>query len=81
MKALIRNHGEIVTEDKGIDGINWDDGAPLTNSQMCGGPYTLVEDYTPSTEDEENNECDLNEKRKAEIAELRARLANLENGV
>ena len=81
MKALIRNLGETVTEDKGIDGIDWVTGAPLTNSQMAGGPYTLVEDYTPPTEEEEIDEYDPNEKRKAEIAELKARLIALENGV
>lgn len=79
MKALIRNPGETVTEDKGIEGIDWATGAPLTNSQMAGGSYTLIEDYKPLTDEEENDEYDPDEKRKAEIADLKARLAALEN--
>ena len=47
MKALIRNKGETVTENSGIVGIDWKTGAPLTNPSWCGGPYTLVNDYTP----------------------------------
>ena len=77
MKALIRDPGEIITEDKGIDGIDWRNGAPLTNSQFHGGPYTLVEDYVPPTD--ENDEYNPDEKRKAEISELKARLTALEN--
>ena len=80
MKALIRNLGETVTEDDDIDGIDWVTGAPLTNSEMAGGPYTLVEDYKPPTDEEETDVCDPNEKRKAEIAELKAKLVALENG-
>lgn len=45
MKALIRNEGETVLESMGIDGIDWETGAPLTNPEWCGGPYTLIEDY------------------------------------
>ena len=80
MKALIRNRGETITEDKGIDGIDWVTGAPLTNSEFAGGSYTLVEDYKPPTDEEESDGYDPDEKRKAEIAELRARLAALEDG-
>ena len=47
MKALIRDIGEIITEDMGMPGINWDTGAPLTNSDWAGGPYILVNDYVP----------------------------------
>ena len=47
MKALIRNVGETVTDDMGIDGIDWSTGAPLTNADWCGGPYKLVNDYQP----------------------------------
>lgn len=47
MKALIRNKGETVTERDGIVGIDWNTGAPLTNRDWCGGPYTLVNDYVP----------------------------------
>lgn len=47
MKALIRNHGETVTEDMHIPGIDWDTGMPLTNPVWAGGPYILVNDYVP----------------------------------
>ena len=52
MKALIRNHGEAVTEKDGIEGIDWQTGAPLTNTAWCGGPYTLVQNYVPPKDDE-----------------------------
>lgn len=48
MKALIRDIGEIVTEDMGMAGINWGTGAPLTNPEWAGGPYILVNDYVPA---------------------------------
>ena len=51
MKALIRNEGETVTDDMGFVFINWDTGAPLTNREWSGGPYTLVNDYVPGVED------------------------------
>ena len=35
-----------------IPGINWDTGAPLTNSGWSGGPYTLVQNYVPPKDDE-----------------------------
>ena len=47
MKALIRNEGEIVIESIGIEGIDWNTGAPLTNRDWCGGPYKLIENYSP----------------------------------
>ena len=47
MKALIRNPGETVTQDMSLSFINWDTGAPLTNRDWYGGPYTLVTDYIP----------------------------------
>ena len=47
MKALIRNHGETVTEDMDIPGIDWKTGMPLTNPVWAGGPYILVNDYVP----------------------------------
>ena len=53
MKALIRNEGETVTEDMGIAGIDWQTGAPLTNTAWCGGPYVLVANYVaPKNGDE-----------------------------
>ena len=51
MRALIRNPGETVTEDDGIEGIDWKTGAPLTNPAWCGGPYQLVQNYAPTQED------------------------------
>ena len=52
MKALIRNPGETILETDGINGINWMNGAPLTNEAWCGGPYTLVQNYIPPVNDE-----------------------------
>ena len=51
MKALIRKDGETVTENDGIEGIDWQTGAPLTNPAWAGGPYTLVQNYVPPQED------------------------------
>ncbi len=51
MKALIRNEGETVTEKDGIEGINWQTGAPLTNAAWYGGPYTLIQNYVPPVDD------------------------------
>ena len=45
MKALIRRDGETVRETDGIEGIDWETGAPLTNEDWCGGAYTLVSEY------------------------------------
>ncbi len=52
MKALIRHKGETIIETSGIEGVDWKTGAPFTNAAWCGGPYTLVQNYVPSTEDE-----------------------------
>lgn len=52
MKALIRNEGETVTEDMDISGIDWNTGYPLTNPKWFGGPYTLVQNYIPTKNDE-----------------------------
>lgn len=79
MKALIRKKKEVVTEDTTLK-IDWLTGMPLTNDDWEGGPYTLVEDYTPHNEDrDENLTSDASAKRIAEIANLKARLAALEN--
>ena len=51
MKALIRNTGETVLETAGVEGIDWQTGAPLTNAAWCGGPYQLVQNYVPPVED------------------------------
>ena len=51
MRALIRNEGETVTEKDGIVGIDWNNGYPLTGPHWFGGPYTLVQNYVPPTED------------------------------
>ena len=50
MKALIRNKGETILENDGINDIDWKDGYPLTGSSWAGGPYTLVQNYIPSIE-------------------------------
>ena len=52
MKALIREKGEAVTEDMGIPGIEWDTGDPLTASGWAGGPYTLVNDYVQTADED-----------------------------
>ena len=51
MKALIRRDGETVTEEMRIAGVDWNTGAPLTNPNWCGGPYTLVQNYVAPTDD------------------------------
>ena len=50
MKALIRDKGETVIENDGIEGIDWQTGAPLTNPAWAGGPYQLVQNYIPPKE-------------------------------
>lgn len=47
MKALVRNEGEIITEDMNIPGIDWNTGMPLTSPYWASGSYTLVLDYEP----------------------------------
>lgn len=80
MKALIRNMGETITEDMNVFGVDWETGAPLTNPYWSGGSYTLIDDYDPSVGDsKDSNITELDTNRNAEIAELRARLATLEN--
>lgn len=68
MKALIRSIGETVTEEMGIPGIDWDTGMPLTNPVWAGGPYTMVDDYDPHT-DEENIVLVEHSKTEEEIVE------------
>ena len=60
MKALIRNNGETVRETDGIDGIDWQTGAPLTNEGWCGGPYALAQD---APADAEPCDFDITEER------------------
>lgn len=52
MKALIRNPGETVLESYNIPCIDWNTGAPLTNPGWSGGPYTLVNDYVPTADED-----------------------------
>lgn len=54
MKALIRHEGETVTENMGFSFIDWNTGAPLTNPDWYGGAYSLINDYIPPTENEDN---------------------------
>lgn len=76
MKALIRGEHETVTEQMNLE-IDWNTGMPLTNPDWAGGPYTLVENYIPPAEDEE--ESNTNSDSDAErIAELKKLLAELE---
>ena len=56
MKALIRNEGETVTEDMGHSFIEWKNGAPLTNPDWFGGPYTMVDDYVQGVPVEDHQE-------------------------
>ena len=51
MKALIRNEGETVLESYNIPCIDWNTGAPLTNPDWSGGPYTLVNDYVATADE------------------------------
>ena len=44
MKALIRHAGETVLDTAGIEGIDWQTGAPLTNPAWAGGVYALCDD-------------------------------------
>lgn len=74
MKALIRDR-DILTEDMSVRSIDWETGYPLTGSEWAGGPYTLVENYIPPTEDEETVISDPDAER---IAELKKLLAELE---
>ena len=53
MKALIRNDGETITENKTPSFIEWNTGYPLTSPKWFGGSYTLVQNYVPPTEDQE----------------------------
>lgn len=68
MKALIRNDGETVTEKDNIAGIDWTTGAPLTNPVWAGGPYALIDNYNPHT-DEENIAQAEQPKTEEEIVE------------
>lgn len=47
MKALIRNSGETIVEEMKIPGIDWNTGYPLTSIDWSGGPYKLIENYSP----------------------------------
>ena len=52
MKALVREKGETVTENDNVPFINWNTGAPLTNPGWFGGPYTLVNDYVKTADED-----------------------------
>ncbi len=52
MKALIRKKGEVVLESYNIPCIDWNTGAPLTNPGWSGGPYTLVNDYVQTADED-----------------------------
>jgi len=52
MKALVRKKGETVLECHNIPCIDWNTGAPLTNPGWSGGPYTLVNDYVQTADED-----------------------------
>jgi len=52
MKALIRNKGETITEEMNVPCIDWNTGYPLTNPKWYGGPYTLVNDYVRTIDED-----------------------------
>ena len=82
VKALIRRDGETVKETDGIEGIDWETGAPLTNKDWCGGAYVLLHDYcnpdsatenpvsVPEPETEKTYTIDGKEYTKSEILKL-----------
>lgn len=74
MKALIRNDGEIITEDMNIQGIDWNTGMPLTSPYWAGGAYTLIENFIPPTE----TETEKTETEKVEDIEKQKRIEALE---
>lgn len=82
MKALIRKKGETITEIDNVEGIDWDTGMPLTNPYWAGGPYTLIENYIPPTEDvvseSESTDDGIDPSKAQQIAELKKLLAELE---
>lgn len=53
MKALVRNLGETITEASDLSFIDWSNGAPLTDKAWSGGRYTLVLDYVPPQDAED----------------------------
>lgn len=67
MKALKRKESETVTEADSIPGIDWKTGMPLTCPDWAGGPYTIVDDYDPHTD--ENIAQDEQPKTEEEIVE------------
>lgn len=80
MRALVRGD-EVIEEKYGLSWIEWANGWPLTNPEWVGGPYTLIEDYIAPLEDEKIIASVPDAERNAEIAELKARLAALEDGL
>lgn len=50
MKALVRREGETIHENSDLKFIDWKTGSPLTDSEWCGGPYTLVDNYVETTD-------------------------------
>ena len=67
MRALIRNEGETIVENMDIPCIDWNTGAPLTNSNWFGGPYNLVQNYVPPMNDEPAQDEGVVEPEQIEI--------------
>ena len=79
MRALIRLD-EVLLENDWPEYIERDTGMPLTNPVWAGGPYVLLENYIPPTEESAETVVSISDaERAAEIAELKARLAAREN--
>ena len=53
MKALIRHDKETILETHNLSFIDWNTGYPLTGEKWFGGPYELVQNYVPPSEDQE----------------------------
>ena len=52
MKALIRNPDETILENNSPAFIDWNTGAPLTNTEWSGGAYVLVNNYAPTADED-----------------------------
>lgn len=70
MKALVRNPGETVLENYDLAFIDWNTGAPLTNKEWSGGPYTLIENFTYEVEHDLDYINELREQLSEEEQEV-----------
>ena len=56
MRALVRNEGETIVDTMNIKNIDWSNGKPLTDPEWIGGPYKLIENFTPPVDQPEISE-------------------------